>query len=103
MSDPSWGRPAFAKAFPAHPALEELVDAFSRGDYRAIRERAPKLAAEADDPDVRRAAELLRKRIEPDPAARVLFLFAAALLVFLTLWWVTHDGPEGNHTRPEIH
>jgi hypothetical protein len=86
-------RPAFAESFPDHPELRELVDAFARGDYRTVRERAPALAASAVDEDVKRAALLLRERIEPDPTAKILFIVAAVLLVFLTAWWVAHDGP----------
>ncbi|MCW5837132.1 MAG: hypothetical protein KIS78_32355 [Labilithrix sp.] len=92
----SWGYPRFAKEFPRHPELDALVAAFARGDYAAVREGAPRLAASTDDVDVARAARTLRERIEPDPTSRTLFLFAAALLVFLTAWWVAHDGPEGN-------
>ena len=92
----SWGNPRFAKEFPRHPELDALVAAFARGDYAAVREGAPKLAAATDDDAVARAARTLRERIEPDPASRTLFLVAAALLVFLTAWWVAHDGPDGN-------
>jgi hypothetical protein len=87
------GRPAFAEGFPDHPELTELVDAFARGDYRTVRERAPALATSTEDEDVRRAARLLRERIDPDPTAKILFALAAVLLAFLTAWWVAHDGP----------
>lgn len=93
----SWGFPRFAKEFPRHPELDALVAAFAHGDYATVRERAPKLAASADaEDDVRRAARILRERIEPDPTSRLLFVIAALLLVFLGAWWVAHDGPEGN-------
>ncbi|MBX3191297.1 MAG: hypothetical protein KF819_30145 [Labilithrix sp.] len=91
----SWGFPAFARDFPRDPRLDALVTAFAGGNYAAVREGAPKLAAEADDPAIKRAATLLRARIEPDPSARVFFFLAAALLVFLSAWWIAHDGPEG--------
>ena len=96
----SWGFPHFARGFPRHAELDELVAAFARGDYATVREGAPKLAASTDDEDVKRAARLLRERIEPDPSSKTLFLFAAALLVFLTAWWVAHDGPEGSGAPP---
>lgn len=92
--DSSWGYPRFAKDFPRDPALDALVDAFARGDYATVRAGAPKLAESTSDDAVKRAAQKLRERIEPDPASKVLFLIAATLLVFLAAFWVTHDGPE---------
>jgi hypothetical protein len=89
----SWGFPRFARGFPRNAELDALVTAFAAGDYAAVREGAPRLAERTDDEDVRRAARLLRARTEPDPAAKILFLVAAALLVFLSAWWVAHDGP----------
>lgn len=95
-ANPDWGFPSFAKEFPKHPELDRLVEAFSRGDYATVRIGAPKLAASTDDEAVKKAAQTLRTRIEPDPTSRILFLFAAALLAFLTIWWITHDGPQGD-------
>lgn len=96
----SWGFPAFAKDFPSHPKLDALVAAFERGDYAAIRRDASALADATDvSDDVRRAARLLRTRIEPDPAAKVLFGITAAVLVVLSVWWVLHSGPEGGVHR----
>lgn len=97
--DRDWGFPAFAADFPAHPELDALVKAFAKGDYAAVRERAPKLAAEADEESVKEAAKLLRARIEPDPTARVFFGLTAALLVFLSIYWMTHDGK--THENPK--
>jgi len=88
------GFPRFAKDFPRDPELDRLVVAYARGDYRTVRDGAPALAKKTEDDAVKRAAELLRARIEPDPAARVLFALAAALLAFLAIWWITHDGLE---------
>lgn len=96
----SWGYPSFAKDFPANDELARLVDAFARGDYATVRADAPKLAASTDDDAVKKAAQTLRERIEPDPTSRLLFVFAALLLAFLTFWWVTHDGPDGNAAPP---
>lgn len=95
-----WGLPRFAKDFPRNDELDALVAAFARGDYATVREEAPKLAESTSDEAVRRAARLLRERIEPDPTSRLLFLITAGLLIFLTAWWVTHDGPEGNGKPP---
>lgn len=96
----SWGFPAFAKDFPAHTKLDALVAAFERGDYAEIRREAPALESAADESDeVRRAAQLLRARIEPDPSAKILFGITAAVLVILSAWWVTHSGPEGSAHR----
>ncbi len=89
-----WGYPEFARGFPSHSELDALVDAFTRGDYLTVRARAERLAANADvTPAIRAAAALLQARTSPDKAARYFFLFAAALLVFLSGWWITHDGP----------
>lgn len=98
-----WGKPAFAKDFPEDAELTALVDAFGRGDYRTVRDGAPRLAsASTTDPAVKAAAELLLARTTPDPAAKLLFLLAAVLLVFLSAWWVTHDGPDGDHKPPPV-
>lgn len=96
----TWGFPAFARDFPKNDELGRLVDAFARGDYATVRTDAPKLAAATEDEAVKKAAQTLRERIEPDPTSKLLFLFAAALLAFLSIWWVTHDGPEGSSAPP---
>lgn len=91
----AFGFPRFAEPFPRTPELDALVVAFARGDYATVREGAPKLAASTDDPEVAKAAKLLRARLDADPGAKILFLATAALLAFLTAWWVAHDGPPG--------
>jgi hypothetical protein len=93
-ADPkSWGFPAFARDFPEDEALDALVAAYADGDYRAVTDGAAKLAASTEDDAVKKAALLLAERVKPDPTSRVVFLLTAALLAFLTVWWVTHDGP----------
>lgn len=98
--DPVWGRPAFARDFPNDPELDALVTAFAAGDYATVRARAPELAKSTSDEAVKKAAEMLRTRIEPDPTARIFFLLTAALLVFLSFYWMTHDGRH-RHAPPE--
>ena len=88
----TWGFPSFARDFPNDPELGSLVAAFAAGDYATVRKGAPELASKTTDEHVKRAAELLRARIEPDPTSRVFFGLTAALLVFLMAWWATHDG-----------
>lgn len=83
-------RPAFAREFPRDPKLDALVRAFEDGDFARVRREAPALAASSEDPDVKRAAELLRQRIEPDPLARGMLAVTALLLVALSAWWMTH-------------
>jgi hypothetical protein len=90
----TWGFPSFARDFPDDPELATLVAAFAAGDYATVRTGAPELAAKTTSDDVKRAAELLRARIEPDPTSRVFFALTAALLVFLMVWWATHDGKQ---------
>ena len=96
----SWGFPAFARDFPHDPDLAALVSAFAAGDYATVRTGAPALAAKTKAEDVKRAAELLRARIEPDPTSRWFFALTAALLVFLFAWWLTHDGPSHHAPAP---
>lgn len=94
-----WGFPAFAEGFPSDPELDELVTAFTKGDYATVRERATKLAETTEDEKVKNAALLLRARIEPDPTSRIFFGLTAALLVFLSIYWMTHDGK--THENPK--
>jgi hypothetical protein len=83
-------RPPFARWFPPDPELEDLVAAFSAGNYRVVRAEAPRLAERTSDPRVRRAALELRRRIEPDPMQLYLLVLAGLLLAFLTLWFYAH-------------
>lgn len=94
----TWGFPAFAEDFPHDAELAALVAAFAEGDYAAVRTGAPRLSAKTKDDEVKRAADLLRARIEPDPSSRLFFGLTAALLVFLFVWWAAHDGPQ--HSAP---
>lgn len=88
------GWPAFARGYPAEPALDRLVEAFERGNYAAVRAGAPRLVREAEAEEVRRAAEDLLRRTRPDPLAVTLLLAAAGLLVFLAAWYWSHNhGP----------
>jgi hypothetical protein len=94
----AWGFPSFARDFPNDPELAVLVAAFAAGDYATVRTGAPQLASKTEDEHVKRAAELLRARIEPDPTSRLFFALTAALLVFLMVWWATHDGKQHHAT-----
>lgn len=78
--------PAFARAYPDDPQLQELVDAFERGAHNVVRDRAEKLAVATSDPEVAKAARDLRSRLEPDPLAVKLLVAAVLLLVFLSAW-----------------
>lgn len=72
------------------PELRALMAAFDRGDYAHVRQEAPLLAARTKDPAVRRLAEDLGRRIEPDPISVYLVALAGVLLVFLAAWYWTH-------------
>jgi hypothetical protein len=85
-------RPTFADGFPRTPELDALVDAFTAGNYRRVREEAPRLAEKTDDPKVKAAARELRARLDPDRWALALLGMTAALLVFLSVYWLLHDG-----------
>jgi hypothetical protein len=83
-------RPAFAADFPSDPALDDLVQAFEQGNYARVRREAPTLAKRTDRPAVRRAARVLRRRLDPDPIAIYLLIAAGLLLVFLASWYWSH-------------
>lgn len=86
-----WGYPRFAQDFPDDADLEKLVIAFAKGNYLAVREGVPALKDKPED--VMKAAKRLLAATQPDPTAKLLFAMTGLLLVFLALWWVTHDGP----------
>jgi hypothetical protein len=83
-------RPGFAAHFPRDPELDDLVRAFSDGNYRRVREEASALAARTEDPSRKRAALELRERIDPPPAGVVLLVLATVLLVLLAGYYWTH-------------
>jgi hypothetical protein len=60
------------------------------GNYARVRELAPKLHDETTDPDLRKAIQDLRHRIDPDPMALYALALTLALLVFLTVWLYLH-------------
>jgi hypothetical protein len=95
----AWGFPRFARDFPRDPELDRLVVAFTNGDYRAVREGAPKLAEATDSITVKDAARQLLAATRPDPAVKLLLLLTAALLAFLSAWWVAHDGPPADRAN----
>jgi hypothetical protein len=78
-------RPSFLLAFPDHPELAQLSQAFEAGDYAYVRERAPDVARRADDDEVRRAALELAERIKPDPLIKYLLLLSLGLLLYLVI------------------
>ena len=80
----------FTRSFPDDPELKRLVEAFESGDYYTVRTGAPALAESASNPEVKKAALELRRRIEPDPAQLYLLGLTLALLVFLVAWFYLH-------------
>lgn len=78
-------RPRFLAAFPEHPELAKLSQAFEAGNYAYVRQHAPEVAERADDPEVRRAALELGERIKPDPLIKYLLLLSVGLLVYLVM------------------
>ena len=85
-------RPQFLRAFPDDPELRVLVEAFERGNYRYVRDKAEKLAERTSNRAVREAARELRRRVDPDPLARILLVLALLLFGFLLLWTYS-QGP----------
>ncbi len=84
------GVPSFASRFPRDEGLDALLAAFDRGDYARVREDGARLVKSTEDPAVRRAAEELLRRIEPDPLAKYMLFAACLLLVFFTIWYFSH-------------
>lgn len=76
-------RPRFLLRFPEDPLLEPLITAFEVGDYARVRAEAPQLIERTDRSDVKRAAEELLRRIEPDPLVK--FLLGAAVALFVAV------------------
>jgi hypothetical protein len=77
-------RPSFARDWPAHAELDELLAAFEAGNYAKVRKLGPGLAERAGkggEPEVQTKALELLARIEPDPMGKVLFGIAALLLL----------------------
>ena len=79
-------RPKFTESYPSDPDLDRLVDAFTRGNHKLVRDEAEALAKRADDSEVAKAARDLRRRLDPDPIAYVLLGTTALLLLVLTIW-----------------
>ncbi len=85
-------RPRFLLNFPKDPALDDLVDAYERGNFKYVRANATQLILETKDPEVKRAAEQLRKRIDPDPLVVTMLAIAIGLFSFLVVWaYALHD------------
>ena len=83
-------RPAFAEGWPKNKALAKLLAAFEAGNFAAVRSGAPQLADKTDDPEVKRAAQELRKRIEPAPTVLYLWALGVMLAVFLYGYYLSH-------------
>ena len=82
----------FAKGYPDDPELAALVDAFEKGNYRAVRDGAAKIASSDKSDKVKAAARDLRSRTEPSRAMIALLVVAALLVAALSTWEVTHHS-----------
>jgi hypothetical protein len=78
-----WDRPRFLLKFPEDPDLEALMAAFEAGNFAAVRDDAPRLIERTERPEVKRAAEELLRRIEPDPLVK--FLLGVAVFLFVAV------------------
>ena len=74
--------------------IDELEKAFARGDYAAVTKDAPALA-KSEDVDVRKRAKKLVLRTKPDPAATVLFIVAAVLLLAIAFFFELRPEARG--------
>jgi hypothetical protein len=86
-------RPHFLLELPHDPALEPLIEAFESGNYARVRAQAPEVAKHSADPEVRRAAEELLARIEPDPLVKLLLAVAIGLFLFVVVWVYVKQAP----------
>lgn len=84
--------PGFADAYPRHPKLDELVEAFERGDYAYVRREGLVLKGSTHDPRVRDAAEDLIRRTGPSRAMLAFLFFTLLLLLALAWYWTAHHG-----------
>jgi hypothetical protein len=100
LNDSQQRRPPFAQSFPKDVRIDELVDAFGRGDNAFVRAAGEKLAREAEDESVRAAARTLVDRTKADPLTKTLLALAGALLVLLSTWWVVHGRPPPPRAAP---
>lgn len=79
-------RPRFVLGFPEDPELDALVALFEKGDFRALAERAPKVAERSEDPRVKEACQELLDRIRPDPTVKLLLAIAIGFFLFVVVW-----------------
>ncbi len=79
-------RPSFARDFPRTPELDQLVEAFARGDYAHVRTHAPELQRGGADESIQRAARTLAERTRPDPFVVALLVVTAVLIVIVAGW-----------------
>jgi hypothetical protein len=87
---PDDGRPLFARAYPRSKDIDDLLAFFRSGNYKKVRELAPKMMARAGDEREKNAIADVRRRIEADPMALYLLGLTLALLVFLTIFFYAH-------------
>lgn len=83
-------RPPFARTYPRHAQLDQLVAAFEEGNFARVREDATALMHGDEEEAVKRAAADLRRRIDPAPTSIFLWALGVALLVFLYGFYVSH-------------
>jgi len=79
-------RPAFLLRFPEDPELEPVIAAFEAGNYGLVRQEALKLSELGQTPEVRRAADELLRRIDPDPLLKLFLGVAVALLLVIVAY-----------------
>lgn len=94
---PAVARPRFAESFPRDADLDVLLAAFDAGDFAQVRDGVARLVASEKEDAVKNAAKELLARTKPDPLSALLLLVSALLLVLLSAWWVTHNGPSHPH------
>lgn len=84
-------RARFLDRFPSHEGLFQAVLAFESGNYADVRHLCEGLLRKENDPEVRRAANELLRRINPDRLV-VAILWGSFVLLGLVVLWAYGQG-----------
>ncbi|MFO7181125.1 MAG: hypothetical protein DIU78_020665 [Pseudomonadota bacterium] len=86
ITEHGWERPRFLRRFPNDPELEPLIRAYELGRYAELRKAAPRVMESSASPEVRRAAEELLRRTEPDPLVKFFLAMTLVLVIAIVIY-----------------